>query len=59
MAKVLTAYREGGIDAVVFGDHFLGEIRDYREQFLVRHGMLGVYPVWGETRPSSLESPWG
>jgi uncharacterized protein (TIGR00290 family) len=46
MAEALSAYREDGIDSVVFGDLFLEEIRDYRERFLARHGMRGIYPVW-------------
>lgn len=46
MAEAFSAYREDGVDSVVFGDLFLEEIRDYREQFLARHGMRGVYPVW-------------
>jgi uncharacterized protein (TIGR00290 family) len=46
MAEAFSAYREQGIDAVVFGDLFLEEIRAYREQFLARHDMHGIYPVW-------------
>jgi uncharacterized protein (TIGR00290 family) len=46
MAEAFSAYREGGIDSVVFGDIFLEEIRDYRDQFLARHDMRGIYPVW-------------
>jgi uncharacterized protein (TIGR00290 family) len=46
MAEAFSAYREDGIDSVVFGDLFLEEIRDYREQFLARHDMRGIYPVW-------------
>jgi uncharacterized protein (TIGR00290 family) len=33
-------------DTVIFGDLFLEDIRTYREQFLARHGMKGLYPVW-------------
>lgn len=46
MAEAFSTYRERGIDAVVFGDLFLEEIRAYREQFLARHNMRGLYPVW-------------
>lgn len=35
-----------GIDSVVFGDLFLEEIKAYRDQFLARHNMHGIYPVW-------------
>jgi uncharacterized protein (TIGR00290 family) len=46
MEEALAVYREQGIDAVVFGDLFLEEIRAYRDQFLARHKMHGIYPVW-------------
>ena len=46
MEEALAVYREQGIDAVVFGDLFLEEIRAYRDQFLARHNMHGIYPVW-------------
>jgi uncharacterized protein (TIGR00290 family) len=47
MAEAFNAYRENGIDTVAFGDLFLEEVRAYRDQFLARHGMRGLYPVWG------------
>ena len=46
MEEAFAVYREQGIDAVVFGDLFLEEIRAYRDQFLARHNMHGIYPVW-------------
>ena len=46
MAEAFSVYRENGIDSVVFGDLFLEEIRNYRDQFLSRHNMHGFYPVW-------------
>lgn len=46
MAEAFSEYREQGINAVVFGDLFLEDVRAYREQFLARHGMRGLYPVW-------------
>jgi uncharacterized protein (TIGR00290 family) len=46
MAEAFAAYRGRGIDSVVFGDLFLEDVRAYRDQFLARHGMRGVYPVW-------------
>lgn len=47
LAGVFSEYRERDIEAVVFGDLFLEDVRAYREQFLARHGMRGLYPVWG------------
>ena len=46
MAEAFSEYRERGIEEVVFGDLFLEDVRAYREQFLARHGMRGLYPVW-------------
>ena len=46
MTQAFDEYREDGIDSVIFGDLFLADIRVYREQFLAKHGMKGLYPVW-------------
>jgi uncharacterized protein (TIGR00290 family) len=46
MAEAFAEYRGRGVDTVVFGDLFLEDVRAYREQFLARHGMRGLYPVW-------------
>lgn len=46
MAEAFSVYRENGIDSVVFGDLFLADIRQYRDEFLARHRMRGLYPVW-------------
>ena len=47
LGTALTAYRERGIDSVVFGDLFLADIRAYRERLLAKHEMAGIYPIWG------------
>jgi uncharacterized protein (TIGR00290 family) len=46
MAEAFAEYRAKGIDTVVFGDLFLEDIRAYREQFLERNKMHGLFPVW-------------
>jgi uncharacterized protein (TIGR00290 family) len=46
MGEAFSVYRGKGIDSIVFGDLFLEDIRAYREQFLARHHMRGVFPVW-------------
>jgi uncharacterized protein (TIGR00290 family) len=43
----LSTYHARGITSVAFGDLFLEDIRTYRERLLARHGMTGLYPVWG------------
>jgi len=46
MAEAFEEYRGQGIDSIVFGDLFLADIRAYREQFLARQRMHGLFPVW-------------
>ena len=46
--EALEAARTQGVTHVVFGDLFLADIRAYRERLLARHGLRGVYPLWGE-----------
>jgi uncharacterized protein (TIGR00290 family) len=47
MGEALARYRARGIQTVVFGDLFLEDIRAWRERLLAKHGMRGLYPVWG------------
>lgn len=46
MGEAFSVYRDQGIDSIVFGDLFLADIRAYRERFLARHNMRGLFPVW-------------
>ena len=46
MGEAFSLHREQGIGSIVFGDLFLEDIRSYREQFLARHNMRGLFPVW-------------
>jgi uncharacterized protein (TIGR00290 family) len=46
LIEAVSAYRDQGIDSIVFGDLFLEDIKIYRDQFLARHGLRGIYPVW-------------
>jgi uncharacterized protein (TIGR00290 family) len=46
MIEACSSYRNSGIDTVVFGDLFLEDIKAYRDQFLARHKLQGLYPVW-------------
>jgi uncharacterized protein (TIGR00290 family) len=47
MEEAFSVYRERGISRVAFGDLFLEDVRAYRDQFLARHDMRALYPVWG------------
>ncbi len=46
LIEAVSAYRDQGIDSIVFGDLFLEDIKTYRDQFLARHNLRGIYPVW-------------
>lgn len=37
-----------GVHHMAFGDLYLDDVRQYREQLLQRLGWTGVYPLWGE-----------
>jgi uncharacterized protein (TIGR00290 family) len=46
MAEAFSQFRERGIETIAFGDLFLEDIKTYRDRFLARHGMTGLYPIW-------------
>lgn len=46
LIEAVDAYRDQSIDSIVFGDLFLEDIKVYRDQFLARHQLQGIYPVW-------------
>jgi uncharacterized protein (TIGR00290 family) len=45
---VLADLRAEGVEAVIFGDIFLADLRAWRENFLAEIGIDGVFPLWGE-----------
>lgn len=47
MADAMVRARAEGITRVVFGDLFLQDIRQYREEKLTPGGMTPVFPLWG------------
>lgn len=48
MAKTLADIRARGIRDILFGDLFLPDIREYREQKLKTVGMRAHFPLWGQ-----------
>lgn len=46
MAEYLKARQAEGIRHVIFGDLFLADLRQYREQRLAELNMEGVFPLW-------------
>ena len=52
MAAFVEQARADGIEAVVFGDLFLADIRAYRERQLAGTGLEPVFPLWGRDTQS-------
>lgn len=48
MLKTLARFKEEGVHYVIYGDIYLSDLRQYREQMLDHIGMKGVFPLWGE-----------
>ena len=46
MREVLEKYQAEGVEAVVFGDIFLEDLRAYREEKLAQIGMKALFPLW-------------
>jgi uncharacterized protein (TIGR00290 family) len=55
MGEAFSWHRERGVVSIVFGDLFLQDIRTYREQFLARHNMFGLFPVWKRDTSSFIK----
>jgi len=53
MAAACGRLRDSGIQAVVFGDIHLADVRAYRESRLAEAGMEAWFPLWGEN-PAGL-----
>jgi uncharacterized protein (TIGR00290 family) len=47
MRDKLAYYDSRGVSSVAFGDLFLEDVRQYREENLSRVGMKGLFPLWG------------
>lgn len=46
MTEYLKTRRAKGIQHIIFGDLFLADLRQYREQRLAELNMEGVFPLW-------------
>lgn len=47
LLQTLNHYRSGGGQTLAFGDLFLADIRQYREELCHRMAMAAVFPLWG------------
>lgn len=46
MSKAMLEYKDNDILSVAFGDVFLQDLREYRENNLAKVGMKGIFPIW-------------
>jgi uncharacterized protein (TIGR00290 family) len=58
MDEALRTYGEQGVRAVVFGDIFLEDLRQYRERNLARIGMRGLFPLWKRDTRELVRAFW-
>ena len=46
MGEAFKHFKDRGITKIAFGDLFLEDIKQYRDERLAREGMTGIYPIW-------------
>jgi uncharacterized protein (TIGR00290 family) len=46
MREAVEHFKARGITKVAFGDLFLQEVKQYRDERLAQAGMTGLYPIW-------------
>lgn len=46
MSEAFKHFKHCGITKIAFGDLFLEDIKQYRDERLAREGMTGIYPIW-------------
>jgi uncharacterized protein (TIGR00290 family) len=44
--RILSQLKDSGIENIVFGDIFLEDLKQYRDNILQKHGLTGIYPLW-------------
>ena len=47
MKETLVRLKQDGVSLIVFGDIFLQDVKQYRENNLSKLGMKGIFPIWG------------
>jgi len=56
MKEILLKFKQAGVSLVVFGDIFLQDVRQYRENNLSKLGMKGLFPIWGRDTTELTQS---
>lgn len=58
MAETMQPLVDSGIKYSIFGDIFLEDLRQHREEKLQQVGMKGVFPLWKRPSSSLLDEFW-
>lgn len=56
LEEALLQYRAQGINRVGFGDIFLEDLKRYRDDYLARINMQGIYPIWKRSTAELIRS---
>lgn len=54
LERHLRDFKAQGVEAIIFGDIHLADLRAYRETILDRVGLKGIFPLWQESPPVLL-----
>ncbi|MFT5970597.1 MAG: hypothetical protein ACI8ZO_001111 [Flavobacteriales bacterium] len=46
LSEMYQELKSEGVDQIVFGDIFLEDLKEYRDDFLAKHKLKGIYPLW-------------
>lgn len=55
MLQAVEHFKASGVTHFIFGDIFLHDVRQYREQQLVPHGIEVAEPLWGQSSEKVME----
>lgn len=55
MLEYYYSLKEKGIEAVVFGDIFLEDLKLYREELLAKAGLRGIFPLWQQNTQQLIQ----
>jgi uncharacterized protein (TIGR00290 family) len=58
MAKTMQPLIDAGIKYSIFGDIFLEDLRQHREEKLTAVGMKGIFPIWKRASMELLDEFW-
>ena len=58
MAEIMKPLVNSGINYSIFGDIFLEDLRQHREERLQQVGMKGVFPLWKQPSLALLDEFW-